>query len=195
MELDFSRLSWPTLIATLLAVLVVLAVFGAMVTPAQAGEPELISPDRWTAARLARQAQAEAQALMHNASQLHDLLEADQPEPVAAMLLAQRIYAVHREGTSATGSARLALISAAEFSARYAVGELPRQTAVTALNNALERIGPLLQQQTDKTVNIQQDSYLIYVPLVQTVKQRSNLTPRSAHRTRFILPNTPETHQ
>jgi hypothetical protein len=94
MELDLSRLSWPILIATLLAILIALAVFGAMVTTAQGGEPILISPERWTAARLARQAQAEAQALMHDASQLRNLLEADQPDPVAAMLLAQRLYAI-----------------------------------------------------------------------------------------------------
>ena len=56
------------------------------------------------------------------------------------MLLAQRIYAGHRQGTTATAPARQALIAAAEATARYASGGVPRQTAVDAINAALERI-------------------------------------------------------
>ncbi len=187
MELDLSRLTWPILITALLAIIIALAVFGAVVTPTQAGDhPELISPDRWTAARLARQAQAEAQALMHDASQLRNLLEANQPEPVAAMLLAQRIYAVHRQGTSATGGARQALIYAAETSARYAVGGLPRQTAITSLNDALNRIEPLLQQPVQTSPEPVQESHLIYVPLVQSGRPVSTVTTQPALRTRLI---------
>ena len=186
MELDLSRLTWPIIIAALLAILIALAVFGAVVTSAQAGDPELISPDRWTAARLARQAQAEAQALMHDASQLRNLLEANQPEPVAAMLLAQRIYAVHRKGTSATGGARQALIYAAEISARYAVGELPRQAAVTALNDALNRIEPILQRPVQTSPEPVQESHLLYTPLVQSGRPVSTVTTQPALRTRLI---------
>jgi len=188
MELDLSRLTWPILVAALLAILIALAVFGAVVTSAQAGEPTLISPDRWTAARLARQAQAEAQALMHDASQLRNILEADKPEPVAAMLLAQRLYAAHRQGTSATGGARQALIYAAETSARAAVGELSRQNAITALNDALDRIEPLLQQPREASPEPVQESHLLYVPLVQTGRPVSTITTRPAFRTQ--LPTT-----
>ena len=186
MELDLSRLSWPILIATLLAILIALAVFGAMVTTAQGGEPILISPERWTAARLARQAQAEAQALMHDASQLRNLLEADQPDPVAAMLLAQRLYAIHRKGTSATGGARQALIDAAEISARAAVGELSRQDAITALNDALFRIEPLLQQPVESSPEPVRESHKLYVPFVQTGGAVSTAAARPTFRTRLL---------
>lgn len=189
MEFDFSRTSWSVLIAAPLAFLITVAIFGARVTPLQAGEPALLSPDRWTAARLARQAQAEAQALIHDASQLRRLLEANQPDPVAAMLLAQRLYANHRQGTSATGGARQALIVAGGINARYTVGELSRQAAISALNDAFDRIEPLVQKPAEAIADTVTAGYELYFPLVQTESASQSLGNRPV-----ILPRTRKAH-
>jgi hypothetical protein len=56
------------------------------------------------------------------------------------MLLAQRLYARHHEGTSATAPVRLALIAAAEAAARYASGAGERETALAALTLAISHL-------------------------------------------------------
>lgn len=108
---------------------IALFVLGHFVTPVVAQAPQLLTPERWQAAELARKAAAEVVRIDADMA----LLEEDKSEPVSAMLLAQRIYARHREGTSATAPVRLALIAAAEAAARYASGAADRDSALSAL--------------------------------------------------------------
>jgi len=122
-------------------VLVGLALVGRGVTPVAGDSPVVLTPARWAAARLSRQAHAETERLQRDAGELRALLAGPaSPDPVQALLLAQRLYAAHRQGTSATAGARQALIDAAATAARYASGAVPREQAVTALNDALARI-------------------------------------------------------
>ncbi len=143
MELDLTRITWPVVAAALLVV-IGFGLLGAAVTPVDAqGKPMLLTAQRWTAARLARQAKAETEALVKDASELRRLLERDHPDPIAAMLLAQRLYAEHRTGSTATVAARQALIAAAEVTARYAVGAASRQEAIDAYRAAMSSIEAL----------------------------------------------------
>jgi len=143
MEIELG--TWPDkrVLLGCLAVLALvgLALLGRGVTPVEADGPALLTPVRWAAANLARQARAETERLARDAGELRAFLAGPaSPDPVRAMLLAQRLYAGHRQGTSATAGARQALIDAAATIARYASGAVPRDQAVTALNDALARI-------------------------------------------------------
>ena len=131
----------PFMIGALVAALLVgLAVLGHGVSPVEAGRPQVLTPERWLAAALTRQANAEIARLASDAQTLRDTLAKEPPDAIRAMTLAQRIYAAHRTGTAATAPARQTLIAAAEAVARYAAGGLERNTAITALNAALERL-------------------------------------------------------
>ena len=136
-SLDFGK-TWKA--ALVLLVAVALLLIGRAASPVAADDPAILTPDRWQAAALARKAGTEIVRLADDARTLHDLATSQTPDAIQAMLLAQRIYAEHRLGTTATAPARQALIAAAEATARYASGGVPRQTAVDAVNAALERI-------------------------------------------------------
>ncbi len=143
MEIELG--AWPAkrlLFGCLAAlVLVGLALLGRGVTPVEADRPAVLTPARWAAASLARQARGEAARLARDAGELRALLAGPaSPDPVQAMLLAQRLYAGHRQGVSATAGARQALIDAAAAAAQYASGAVTRERAVAALNEALARI-------------------------------------------------------
>lgn len=126
--------------ALVVALLVGLALLGHGVSPIEAGRPQVLTPERWLAAALTRQANTEIARLASDAQTLRDTLAKDPPDAIRAMTLAQRIYAAHRTGTAATAPARQTLIAAAEAVARYAAGGLERNVAITALNTALERL-------------------------------------------------------
>jgi hypothetical protein len=143
MEIELG--AWPdkrVLLGGLAAlVLVGLAILGRGVTPVAAAGPVVLTPARWATANLSRQARAETARLQRDASELRAFLARPAPpDPVQVLLLAQRLYAAHRQGTSATAGARQALIDAAATAARYASGAVPREPAVAALNDALARI-------------------------------------------------------
>ena len=129
--------------ALVVALLVGLALLGHGVSPIEAGRPQVLTPERWLAAALTRQANAEIARLANDAQTLRDTLAKEPPDAIRAMTLAQRIYAAHRTGTAATAPARQALIAAAEAVARYAAGGLERNAAITTLNAALERLKAL----------------------------------------------------
>jgi len=144
MELDLTRITWPVVSGVILALLLGFGLLGAAVTPVDDdGQPVLLTAGRWTAARLARQANAETEALVTDAADLRNLLKREHPDPINAMLLAQRIYAEHRTGSTATVAARQRLIAAAEVTARYAVGAASRQEAIAAYQAAMDSIQTL----------------------------------------------------
>ncbi len=136
-SLDFGK-AWQAGLGLCLALALLL--IGRTATPVIADRPAILTPDRWQAAALARKAGVEIVRLAADAQTLHDLASREPPDAIQAMLLAQQIYAGHRQGTTATAPARQALIAAAEATARYASGGVPRQTAVDAVNAAVERI-------------------------------------------------------
>ncbi len=144
MELELRREHfWAIGGAGLLFFLILMLVIGRAVTPYENGRPQILSPSRWQALRLERQAVKELKTLYDDLDDLRAMLEQGRPNAVDAMLLAQRIYAHHRTGTVTTRVARAALIQAAEQAARYAAGEIPRAEAVDAYNMAKERIATL----------------------------------------------------
>lgn len=134
-------------IGGIVALLLLFGVLGRLVTPVEAGEARVLTPARWHAIRLARQAARETEALYQDARDLRGMLARGRPSPVDAMLLAERIYARHREGTSATGPAREALIAAAEAAARFATGAASREEAVAAANRAFALLEGLRAQE------------------------------------------------
>jgi hypothetical protein len=136
-SLDFGKV-WKAGLGLLVALALLL--IGRAASPVTADGPAILTPDRWQAAALARKAGIEIARLAVDARALHELAAGPTPDAIQAMILAQHIYAAHRQGTSATAPARQALIAAASAAARYASGGVPRQTAVDAINAALERI-------------------------------------------------------
>lgn len=164
----------------LLCLMAGVGVLGSLVTPVEAGEPVLLSPDRWQAATLARKARGETRALHRDAERLLALLNQGAPDPVSAMLLAQGIYARHRTGTSATATARQTLIAAAERAARYAAGSVPLADAILAAEEALRRLQPLLEQPeattpssvANRAPEVQAQTQFLFLPLV--LKGRSS---------------------
>ncbi len=147
LDLSATRSTRYFLLAMLcLAALFSLGWLGYWATPVEAGQPILLSPDRWQAQRLARVARAESESVYRDAEKLVRLLDSAAPDPVSAMLLAQGIYARQRTGTSATAPARQALIAAAEVSARYASGSLDKEEAFAATVEALAKLERLMGQ-------------------------------------------------
>ena len=120
-------------VTTLIFVIFGLGTLGYGVTPVEADQLVLLTPERWQAAGLARQAMAEVVVIQRDLGSLNQLLAGENPDPVAAMVLAQRIYANHKTGTSATATVRTTLIDAAERTARYATGTEERNDAVDAM--------------------------------------------------------------
>ena len=136
-SLDLGK-AWQAGLGLFLALALLL--IGRAATPVVADSPATLTPDRWQAAALARKAGAEIVRLAADVQALYDVATRETPDAIQAMLLAQQIYAGHRQGTTATAPARQTLIAAAEATARYASGGVPRQTAVDAINAALARI-------------------------------------------------------
>ena len=126
--------------AVVLGLVLALAAVGRAVTPVAEGSPVLLTPERWHAGRLARQAAAEIARLTVDGHALRTLAASEPPDAVAAMLLAQRIYAAQRSGTTATAATRTAMIEAAAATARYAGGGMSRATAIAAVNVALNHL-------------------------------------------------------
>ena len=138
--LSESKVALAVLVVVVLASLIAIGLLGRVVTPRRSGEATWLTPERWQAAALEQRAQAETEILHQDYSDLRQLLEASALDPVDAMLLAQRIYADNRSGTSATAIARQSLIAAAATTAQFASGSAAQSDAVTALNLALSRI-------------------------------------------------------
>ena len=138
-------------IAALLAVVLLTAVgvLGYAVTPREGGEVLVLTPSRWKANALAREVAAEVNELVRDAGELGALLEGGREKPVEATMLAQRIYARHRNGTATTAAAREALIEAARLTALWASGAASHDEAAQAYNEALRRIEVLAERYVD----------------------------------------------
>ncbi len=132
------------IIIMLFLALLFFGLVGKSVTPVDAaGDPVTLSPSRWSAYRLQKQARKETQRLVSDAQRIQAILESDTPDPVQAMLVAQDIYADYQTGSSATAAARNALIIAAEATVKATIGEIDRDQAIAAYHAAMERIKAL----------------------------------------------------
>ena len=154
-----------TLGAGIVGLILVLGLIGRSVSPVVADKPQVLTPERWEAAALARKAGAEIVRLEADGRALAILAAAEPPDAVQAMLLAQRIYAGQRSGTAATATARAALVDAAAAVARYAGGGLARQAAIEAVNAALERIRALRGQAVSRIPTDEQGRHVAFLPL------------------------------
>lgn len=139
-----------TLAAALAAALLLFGAAGRAVTPVERGEAQVLTPMRWRSRKLERRADAETRRLRRDVDDIRSLMERGKPDPVDAMLLAQRVYAHERRGTSATAPARQAAIEAAQAAAEYATGARDRGDAVAAVNRAIEAVDALTPKPVEK---------------------------------------------
>jgi len=141
-ELDLSESTIYVLgAAALLAALLFFGAVGAAVTPK--GRLTLLTPSRWAAVKLQRRVNGEVKRLGKDVASLRKAVEKGRPNPVDSMMLAERIYAGERTGTSATAPARNAAIRAAQAVVEYSVGTQPRADAVKAVNTAANLLNRL----------------------------------------------------
>ena len=146
MEVDVRTLAASSVIALML----LFGLAGRAVTPVEHGEAQLLTPARWRAGKLERRAEAEVRRLRRDVEDIRSLMERGRPSPVDAMLLAQRVYAHERRGTSATAPARQAAIDAAQTVAEYASGAAERDEAVAAVNRAIDAVDALTPKPAEK---------------------------------------------
>lgn len=141
-EIELGAKKW-TVIAAIAVVMVLafMAILGRVVTPFEGGKAQLLTPGRWEGYKLARQAAKEIEMLRKDADALAKIIE--KYDTVSAMLLAEGIYARHRQGTGATAQARNALIKAAEVAVLYACGAEEKSAAVNAYEEAVRLINAL----------------------------------------------------
>jgi len=150
----------------IVGLILVFGLIGRSVSPVAAGKPQVLTPERWEAAALARRAGAEIVRLQADGKALRAAVSKEPPDAVEAMLLAQRIYAGQREGTAATAGARTAVVEAAAAVARYAGGGSSRQAAIDAVNAALDRIATLSGQPTsERAPSEEQDGHVVILPV------------------------------
>ena len=133
--------------------LIGLALLGRGVTPVEADGPAVLTPVRWAAANLSRQARAETVRLQRDAGELRAFLAGPGPAlircgrccwrsgsmPGTARARRRRPGRCRRD-LHCTNRRCSAGVDAAATIARYASGAVPRDQAVTALNDALARI-------------------------------------------------------
>ncbi len=135
-ELDLTNSTAYTLAgAALLLLLALFGVVGAIATPK--GKLVYLTPSRWAAVKLQRRVNGEVERLQKDVKALRSVIAKGRPSPVDAMMLAERVYASERTGTSATAPARNAAIVAAEAVVRYSTGTGTREEAVRAVNTAV----------------------------------------------------------
>ncbi len=143
MEISLPSNTTQGVVAALLLLCLGLGGRGYFVTPQEAGGVVLLTPERWAAIQLARQARQETVTLQKDVAQLSRLLAEERPDPVTAMLLAQGVYARQRTGASATAPARQSAIEAAALAARYAAGTVAYEQTLDAYITAVARLRTL----------------------------------------------------
>lgn len=157
------------IIIVLLTALLLFGLVGKFVSPVYADQTLTLTPARWTAYKLQKQARKETEKLIRNAQRVQHILESDNPDPVEAMLVAQDIYADHQNGSSATAAARGALIAAAEATVRATIGEIPRNEAIAAFSVAIDRIDALsTTAKPQKTPPKTSTPFVQYLPSIQS---------------------------
>ena len=137
MEITINR----TTLSGILVFVAILSLFGlgALGKPytpvTAAGDASLLTWDDWQLFKAEQLYTAEREVLRVDADALGSLLNQN-PDPVAAQILAQRIARHTAEGEAALLSARSTLQQTAQDVASWTAGALDRDTAVTSLQIA-----------------------------------------------------------
>jgi hypothetical protein len=139
MEITIGRSTiYGSLVCLALLSLLGLGALGKPYTPVtSAGDARLLTWDDWQLLKAERQYDTEREVLRSDADALTALLNQN-PDPVAAQLLAQRIKQHTASGQAALQPARTALLQAAQDVASWTAGALDRNTAVASLQTATD---------------------------------------------------------
>ena len=139
MEITIGRNTvYIVLVCLVLLSLLGLGALGKLYTPVSvAGDTRLLTWDDWQLLKAERQYDAEREVLRSGADALAALLDQN-PDPVAAQMLAQRITQHTVSGQAALQPARTALLQAAQDVASWTAGALDRDTAVASLQTATD---------------------------------------------------------
>jgi hypothetical protein len=139
MEITIGRNTvYIVLVCLVLLSLLGLGALGKLYTPVSvAGDTRLLTWDDWQLLKAERQYDAEREVLRSGADALAALLDQN-PDPVAAQMLAQRITQHTVSGQAALQPARTALLQAAQDVASWTAGALDQDTAVASLQAATD---------------------------------------------------------
>ena len=137
MEITVNRNTiYGILVFVVILSLLGLGALGKPYTPVTAdGDANLLTWDDWQLFKAEQRYTAEREVLRVDAEDLGSLLNQN-PDPVAAQILAQRIARHTAEGEAALLSARSALQQTAQDVASWTAGALDRDTAVASLQTA-----------------------------------------------------------
>lgn len=125
--------------------LLLICLLGYAVT-LQQPERALLTHARWQALHVHRQTRQDVQRMSHDLDQLARLMSTPHPDPVQAILLAQRVYARQRTGSVATAAARQALVQAAEVAVQVSHGAQKSPALATAFRDAEAKLRLLLPE-------------------------------------------------
>lgn len=129
---------WILLGASLLVPLIGLLGYASAV-PGQETHT-LLTRARWQALQVHRQTLGDYRRLQQDLEQMHRVMAVRPPDPVATMLLAQRIRARHRAGAVPSTAARQALMRAAELAVQVSHGDETDLAWHSALREAERKI-------------------------------------------------------
>jgi hypothetical protein len=141
-ELDFRKNKstfWMAALALLIFVMVFgLAQIGRNVTPVDAaGNATLLGWSDWQLFKAERIYTSEIAILRGDVTELAAMLDQQNPNPVAAQLLADRVSRHAADGDPSLATARLAVSTAALSVRNWTVGTLDRDSAILAVQEAL----------------------------------------------------------
>lgn len=130
---------WLAALALLVFVILFgLAQIGRNVTPVDAaGNSTLLGWPDWQLFKAERIYASEKEILRGDVTELVAMLDQQNPNPVAAQLLADRISRHATGGDPSLATARLAISTAALSVRNWAVGTLDRDSAILAVQDAL----------------------------------------------------------
>lgn len=138
MELDLSRYRWHLIGLAALLALALLIWVGSVFTPE--GEKTLTWTE-WQVSKAKRAYQQELGELQMEASSLANLLNAS-PDPVRAQIVSERIQRLAVAGQPSLQYQREKLALGAKAVSDWAVGAGDRETAVQAVNVAIQALSP-----------------------------------------------------
>jgi len=165
MELDLSEYRWPLIALAAILLLAGLGWLGYAYTPA--GD----KPLTWTEWQVLKARSAylkELGELQAAADTLAALLNA-QPDPVRAQLASESIQRLASEGQPALQYQREKLALAAQAVSDWAVGAIDRETALNALDEAIQALSPKpAPEQTPPPAPTSSGNglFMVYLPMI-----------------------------
>jgi hypothetical protein len=137
-DLELDR-PWAIGISSVLIALIVLfglAGLGQRVTPVSpSGDPRIMTWSDWNVLQLKRAHNKEIALLRKHVEEISTLLNLP-PDPIAAQVLYQRVHRDVQNGLVSTADARRATLDAADKVLRWSTGQIDRDEAVAAVEQA-----------------------------------------------------------